>query len=278
MPRSSRTRAMLGMNAGRACEVVSSLLAFDERTTVSDMELDVVTLSRAQFALTITFHYLFPPLSIGLGCCLVVAEAQFLRTGDRNYESIARFFTRLFSVNFAVGVATGIVMEFEFGTNWATYSRFVGDVFGSALAAEGISFALFLLAYVLVTIATFVYAPHALRNFERLPAAWVLVVLHVLAIANVPRSLYLQKPVQAFASSCAVVAVLCFLFGMAMYPNHAFSRDGGVALDIFNSCSSEGTLARMQLIAFLGMPCVASYTVIVYVVFRGRVKLGKFSY
>ena len=107
------------------------------------MELDVVTLSRAQFALTIMFHYLFPPLSIGLGACLVVAEGMFLRTRDRDYESIARFFTRLFSVNFAVGVATGIVMEFEFGTNWATYSRFVGDVFGSALASEGI-FAFFL--------------------------------------------------------------------------------------------------------------------------------------
>src|SRR6185436_11989168 len=107
------------------------------------MELDVVTLSRAQFALTIMFHYLFPPLSIGLGACLVVAEGQFLRTKDRDYEAIARFFTRLFAVNFAVGVATGIVMEFEFGTNWATYSRFVGDVFGSALAAEGI-FAFFL--------------------------------------------------------------------------------------------------------------------------------------
>jgi len=107
------------------------------------MDLDVVALSRAQFALTIMFHYLFPPLSIGLGACLVVAEGMFLRTNDRQYESIARFFTRLFSVNFAVGVATGIVMEFEFGTNWATYSRFVGDVFGSALAAEGI-FAFFL--------------------------------------------------------------------------------------------------------------------------------------
>ncbi len=107
------------------------------------MELDVVSLSRAQFALTIMFHYLFPPLSIGLGACLVGAEGLFLRTKDRAWESIARFFTRLFAVNFAVGVATGIVMEFQFGTNWATYSRYVGDVFGSALASEGI-FAFFL--------------------------------------------------------------------------------------------------------------------------------------
>lgn len=107
------------------------------------MDLDPVALSRAQFALTVMFHYLFPPLSIGLGAQLVLLEAIYLRTRDPVWERAARFFTRLFAVNFAVGVATGIVMEFEFGTNWATYSRFVGDVFGSALAAEGI-FAFFL--------------------------------------------------------------------------------------------------------------------------------------
>ncbi len=107
------------------------------------MELDFVLLSRIQFALTIMFHYLFPPLSIGLGLCMVVMEAQWLRTRDRRYEAMARFWTRVFAVNFAVGVASGIVMEFQFGTNWSTYSRFVGDVFGSALAAEGI-FAFFL--------------------------------------------------------------------------------------------------------------------------------------
>jgi cytochrome d ubiquinol oxidase subunit I len=107
------------------------------------MALDVVVLSRIQFALTIMFHYLFPPLSIGLGLILVVMEGMFLRTGNRLYEDMARFWTRIFAVNFAVGVATGIVMEFEFGTNWSTYARFVGDVFGSALAAEGI-FAFFL--------------------------------------------------------------------------------------------------------------------------------------
>ena len=107
------------------------------------MELDVLTLSRLQFALTIMFHYLFPPLTIGLGVLMVVMEGLYLRTGQAVYETMARFWTRIFAVNFAMGVATGIVMEFQFGTNWATYSRFGGDVFGSALAAEGI-FAFFL--------------------------------------------------------------------------------------------------------------------------------------
>ncbi|HZZ79264.1 MAG TPA: cytochrome ubiquinol oxidase subunit I [Gemmataceae bacterium] len=104
---------------------------------------DVYLLSRWQFALTIMFHYLFPPLSIGLGATMVIMEATYLRTGNLLYHNMTKFWSRIFAVNFAVGVATGIVMEFEFGTNWAKYSRYVGDVFGSALAAEGI-FAFFL--------------------------------------------------------------------------------------------------------------------------------------
>ncbi len=104
---------------------------------------DVEILSRVQFALTVMFHYLFPPLSIGLGVLLVLMEGMYLKTRHPQYEAMAKFWTKIFALNFAMGVATGIVMEFQFGTNWATYSRYVGDVFGSALAAEGI-FAFFL--------------------------------------------------------------------------------------------------------------------------------------
>ncbi|MFO0879405.1 MAG: cytochrome ubiquinol oxidase subunit I [Gemmataceae bacterium] len=105
--------------------------------------MDVLTLSRIQFAFTVAFHYIFPPLSIGLGVILVLIEAQWLWTRKPLYHQMARFWTRVFALTFAIGVASGIVMEFEFGTNWATYSRYVGDIFGSALAAEGI-FAFFL--------------------------------------------------------------------------------------------------------------------------------------
>lgn len=100
--------------------------------------MDVEILSRIQFAFTIAFHYIYPPLSIGLGLVMVIMEGLYLRTGDKLYEQMTRFWTKIFALTFGIGVATGIVMEFEFGTNWATYSRFVGDVFGSALAAEGI--------------------------------------------------------------------------------------------------------------------------------------------
>lgn len=100
--------------------------------------MEVEILSRIQFAFTIAFHYIYPPLSIGIGLVMVIMEGLYLRTRNKQYEVLARFWTKIFALTFGIGVATGIVMEFEFGTNWGTYSRYVGDVFGSALAAEGI--------------------------------------------------------------------------------------------------------------------------------------------
>ncbi len=105
--------------------------------------MDALLLGRIQFAWTIAFHYIFPPLTIGLGLILVIMEGMYLKTKKPLYHAMTRFWVRIFGLIFAIGVASGIVMEFQFGTNWATYSRFVGDVFGSALAAEGI-FAFFL--------------------------------------------------------------------------------------------------------------------------------------
>jgi cytochrome d ubiquinol oxidase subunit I len=105
--------------------------------------MDPILLSRIQFGLTISFHYIYPPLSIGLGVILVLMESLYLKTRDPLFQQMTRFWTRIFGLTFALGVASGVVMEFQFGTNWSNYSRFVGDVFGSALAAEGI-FAFFL--------------------------------------------------------------------------------------------------------------------------------------
>src|SRR6516225_9722570 len=82
------------------------------------MGSDVETASRIQFTLTIMFHYLFPPLSIGLGTLMVFMEGTYLRTGDARYHAMTKFWSRVFAVNFAMGVATGLVMEFQFGTNW----------------------------------------------------------------------------------------------------------------------------------------------------------------
>lgn len=105
--------------------------------------MDPVLLARIQFGLTASFHYIYPPLSIGLGVILVLMEGLYLKTRNPLLQQMTRFWARVFGLTFALGVATGVVMEFQFGTNWSNYSRFVGDVFGSALAAEGI-FAFFL--------------------------------------------------------------------------------------------------------------------------------------
>ena len=107
------------------------------------MDLDPLFLSRLQFALTIGFHFLFPPLSIGLAWLLVLVEWRGWRRGDEDYIRAGKFFGKILGLTFAVGVATGIVMEFQFGTNWAEYSKYVGDIFGAPLAAEVI-FAFFL--------------------------------------------------------------------------------------------------------------------------------------
>ncbi|MFM1877314.1 MAG: Cytochrome d ubiquinol oxidase subunit [Bacteroidota bacterium] len=100
--------------------------------------MDTEILARIQFAFTVAYHYIYPPLSIGLGLILVLFESLYLKTKNQEYHVLARFWTKIFALTFGIGVVTGIVMEFEFGTNWAIYSRYVGDVFGSALAAEGI--------------------------------------------------------------------------------------------------------------------------------------------
>jgi cytochrome d ubiquinol oxidase subunit I len=96
--------------------------------------MDVCLLSRIQFAVTVGFHFLFPPITIGLAWVLVIIEGLAWRRNDPVYDQAGRLFGKLLGLTFAVGVASGIVMEFQFGTNWARYSKFVGDIFGAPLA------------------------------------------------------------------------------------------------------------------------------------------------
>jgi cytochrome d ubiquinol oxidase subunit II len=133
--------------------------------------------------------------------------------------------------------------------------------------------------YILTTIVTLIRLPHVTKNFETMPVAWLAVVLNVLAIANIPRAIYLEKPFYAFLSSSATIAALIFLFGMALFPNLIVSSiSPDYNLTIYNSASSQKTLGIALLIAVIGMPIVLTYTSIVYWVFRGKVELGKFSY
>ena len=100
--------------------------------------MDALAIHRLHFAFTVTFHYLFPQLTMGLALLLVVLKTMALRTGDEHYHRAARFWARIFAINFAMGVVTGIPMEFQFGTNWARFSKSAGGVIGQTLAMEGV--------------------------------------------------------------------------------------------------------------------------------------------
>jgi len=99
---------------------------------------EVVSLSRLQFAVTALYHFLFVPLTLGLSWILVIMESVYVMTGNQIYKDMTRFWGKLFGINFAMGVATGITLEFQFGTNWSYYSHYVGDIFGTPLAIEGL--------------------------------------------------------------------------------------------------------------------------------------------
>ena len=98
----------------------------------------LVDLSRYQFALTALYHWLFVPLTLGLSFLIAIMEAIYVKTGDIQWKKITKFWMTLFAINFAIGLATGIILEFEFGTNWSNYAWIVGDIFGAPLAIEGL--------------------------------------------------------------------------------------------------------------------------------------------
>ncbi len=103
-----------------------------------NIDLSLVNWSRGQFALTAMYHWIFVPLTLGLSFIIAIMETLYVRTGNEEWKKITKFWMTLFGINFAIGVATGIILEFEFGTNWSNYSWFVGDIFGAPLAIEGI--------------------------------------------------------------------------------------------------------------------------------------------
>ncbi len=138
---------------------------------------------------------------------------------------------------------------------------------------------LFLALYLLTTIYTLIAVPTALRNFERYPWAAAVIVLHVAAIANVPRALFHRRYGQAFLSTTATIVCMTFLFGMAIFPNLvAASNDPSRSLTIYHAASSPKTLRIGLVIASVGMPFVLAYTGVVYWTFRGKVVLGDHSY
>ena len=132
--------------------------------------MDIVELSRLQFAITALYHFIFVPLTLGLSILLGIMETVFVMTGRPIWRDLVKFWGVLFGINFAMGVATGITMEFQFGTNWAYYSHYVGDVFGAPLAIEGLM-AFFLEA---TFVGLFFFAWDRLSRIQHLIATWAL--------------------------------------------------------------------------------------------------------
>jgi cytochrome d ubiquinol oxidase subunit II len=138
---------------------------------------------------------------------------------------------------------------------------------------------IFLTLYILTTITTLIAVPRAFANFEEFPWAYAIVLINVLAVANIPRSIFADHPIQAFGSSCLTILSLVSLFGLCLWPNLiTASNNAAYSLTVANASSSEKTLIIMAVIAAIGMPLVLTYTTAVYWTFRRRVEIGEHSY
>ncbi len=134
--------------------------------------MDAVTLARLQFGTTIVYHYLFVPLTLGLGLLIAIMETLYVWSGNSAYKRMTQFWGKLYLINFTLGVITGLVQEFQFGMNWSAYSRFVGDVFGSPLAIEALA-AFFLESTFL---GIWLFGWEHLRKGVHLAAIWLVVL------------------------------------------------------------------------------------------------------
>jgi cytochrome d ubiquinol oxidase subunit II len=178
-------------------------------------------------------------------------------------------------------VATGLFAVATFAMHGAIYLHLKteGELQKRVHGWMWTTFGIFLVMYVLMTIFTMATNRPSIEKFANYPWVWIVVVLNVLAIANIPRAIYLDKPFYAFLSSSATIAAFTVLFGMTLYPNMiASSVSPEFNLTLAKAASSETTLWIMLAVALLGMPFVLTYTATIYWVFRGKVRLGKFSY
>src|SRR5436853_5346188 len=154
--------------------------------------MDALTLARWQFGVTTIYHFFFVPLTLGLSLLVAIMESVYVRTGNETFKRMAQFWGRLFLINFAMGVVTGIVQEFQFGMNWSTYSRFVGDIFGAPLAIEA------LLAFFLEAtfIGLWIFGWDRLKPWIHCATIWIVAVGGVLsAYFILAANSWMQHPV-----------------------------------------------------------------------------------
>ncbi|RDB37122.1 MAG: cytochrome d ubiquinol oxidase subunit II [Spirobacillus cienkowskii] len=192
-------------------------------------------------------------------------------------EFIGSLFDLLNPYSIVIGVLA--VATFTMHGSIYLYLKLEGELRERVHRVMWHTFGCFIVCYIFATIYTLVHEPRSIHNFAQYPWLWSIVVINVLAIANIPRAIFLAKPGYAFLSSCVTLIAFTALFGAALFPNLITSSIAAeYSLTIFNSSSTQKTLQIMKIIAFCGMPFVLSYTAIIYWVFRGKVKLGKFSY
>ena len=159
---------------------------------IEGIDLSLVNWSRAQFALTAMYHWIFVPLTLGLAIIIAIMETRYVKTGNEEWKKITKFWMTLFGINFAIGVATGIILEFEFGTNWSNYSWFVGDIFGAPLAIEGI------LAFFLEStfIAVMFFGWNKVSKRFHLISTWLVAIgANLSALWILVANAWMQKPV-----------------------------------------------------------------------------------
>jgi cytochrome bd-type quinol oxidase subunit 2 len=249
--------------------------------------VDTLSLSRLQFAVTSMFHWIFVPLTLGLSIMTAYMETQYVRSGNALHLRMTKFWGKLFLINFALGIVTGITLEFQFGMNWAEYSKYVGDIFGAPLAIEA-TMAFFLesvfigvwifgwrfaeLLVAVLFLAATAFFTKLYDNYLNAPLLLIVPLLAVAALFGIKMFLVKGSPLTAFASSCVTIVMVVFTGVIGLFPNLIPSRtDAAYSLTIFNSSSSAYTLKIMTVVAFVFVPIVIGYKIWVYRIFRSRV-------
>ncbi|MFZ6026602.1 MAG: cytochrome ubiquinol oxidase subunit I [Chloroflexota bacterium] len=201
--------------------------------------MDMIVLARWQFALTTIFHFFFVPLTLGLSIFVAILETRYVRSGKEMYKGMAKFWGKIFLINFAIGVVTGIVQEFQFGMNWSEYSRFMGDIFGAPLAIEA------LLAFYMEStfIGLWVFGWDKLSKKAHLAAAWLVAIgSNISALWILIANSFMQNPTGYTLDPVSGRALMTDFLGLVFNPN--------VLLQFPHVLASGVSLAGFVVMAF----------------------------
>lgn len=196
---------------------------------------------------------------------------------DANKEFIGTFWGLINPYTILVGVTT-VALFMMHGAIYGVMKT-EGDLHNKLREWVNNTIKFFIISYLITTFTTLIYYPHMIQHFKEVPALYVLAILNMLAIANIPREISKGRDFFAFLSSCASIAALLSLFAFGVFPNFVIaSNNPEYSLNIYNAASSQKTLNIMLIIAMVGVPFVLAYTISIYWIFRGKVKLNNMSY